>query len=561
MKRLISLLILIAVSFLNDYSAQTIHSANWVWALQGGGMGFDHARSVATDGSDNIFVLGDFNLTATFGDDTLISAGSEDVYVAKYNSEGNLIWIEQIGGTEFDRGNGIATDNSNNCVVTGRFNGTIIIGDTSLISNGYNDIFVAKYDSEGNFLWVEQAGGTGFDRGNRIKTDDLGNIVVTGRFETTAFFGDTSLSSFGTEDIFVAKYDAAGSLLWVNQAGGTAVDRGQGIATDASGNTIVTGRFGDIASFGDTMLTSLGSIDIFVAKYDIDGNLLWVQQAGGDGWDRGLSIETDNLGNIVVTGEFEFTATFGDTSLICKGYRDIFVAKYDSDGNFLWAEQAGGTGWDCGFGAEIFSFGNSVATGVFEETAFFGDTSLTSAGWGDIFVIEYDNDGNLLWVNQAGGGGHNLGESIAIDGDDNIVVSGEFADTVTFGETTLVSAGGKDMYVAKLERIIVDVQSQSSLLKEFWLYQNYPNPYNPVTKIKYQIPELCFVTLKVYDILGREVTTLVNEEKPIGSYDVEFSAIGGSASGGDAYNLSSGIYFYRLQAGDFFQTKKMILLK
>jgi len=551
MKRLIYLLILIAVSFLNDYSAQTIHSANWVWALQGGGMGFDRARSVATDGSDNIFVLGDFNLTATFGDDTLISAGSGDVYVAKYTSDGNLIWIEQIGGAEFDRGNGIATDNYNNCVVTGRFDGTATFGDTSLISNGYNDIFVAKYDSEGNLLWVEQAGGTGFDRGIRIKTDDLGNIVVTGRFETTAFFSDTSLNSFGSEDIFIAKYDADGNLLWVNQAGGTAIDRGQGIATDVSGNTIVTGRFGDIASFGDTMLTSLGNIDIFVAKYGINGNLLWVQQAGGDGWDRGLSVETDNLGNIVVTGEFESIATFGDTSVISKGYRDIFVANYDSDGNLIWVERAGGTDWDCGFGVEIFSSGNIVVTGVFEDTAFFGDTSLTSAGWFDIFVAEYDAGGNLLWVNQAGGGGDDLGESIAIDSAGNIVVSGEFVDTVIFGGTTLVSEGGQDMFVAKIERIIVDVQSQPSLPKEFWLYQNYPNPYNPTTTIVYGLRERTNVELKVFDILGREVISLVNEEQPSGKYEIVF----------DATSISTGIYFYRLQAGSFVETKKMVLMK
>jgi len=551
MKRLIYLLILIAVSFLNDYSAQTIHSANWVWALQGGGMGFDRARSVATDGSDNIFVLGDFNLTATFGDDTLISAGSGDVYVAKYTSDGNLIWIEQIGGAEFDRGNGIATDNYNNCVVTGRFDGTATFGDTSLISNGYNDIFVAKYDSEGNLLWVEQAGGTGFDRGIRIKTDDLGNIVVTGRFETTAFFSDTSLNSFGSEDIFIAKYDADGNLLWVNQAGGTAIDRGQGIATDVSGNTIVTGRFGDIASFGDTMLTSLGNIDIFVAKYGINGNLLWVQQAGGEGWDRGLSVETDNLGNIVVTGEFESIATFGDTSVISKGYRDIFVANYDSDGNLIWVERAGGTDWDCGFGVEIFSSGNIVVTGVFEDTAFFGDTSLTSAGWFDIFVAEYDAGGNLLWVNQAGGGGDDLGESIAIDSAGNIVVSGEFVDTVIFGGTTLVSEGGQDMFVAKIERIIVDVQSQPSLPKEFWLYQNYPNPYNPTTTIVYGLRERTNVELKVFDILGREVISLVNEEQPSGKYEIVF----------DATSISTGIYFYRLQAGSFVETKKMVLMK
>jgi hypothetical protein len=551
MGRLISLLILISVFSINNHFAQTVHSANWTWALQGGGTGFDEARSVATDGLNNIFVLGDFNLTATFGEDTLISAGSEDVFVAKYSSNGDLIWIEQIGGSAFDRGNGIATDISNNCIVTGRFDGTITIGDTSLVTQGNDDIFIVKYDTDGNLFWVTQAGGTGFDRSNCIKTDILENIVITGRFENTAFFGDTSISSYGTEDIFIAKYDKDGNFLWANQAGGITVDRGHGIATDGSGNTIVTGRFSDIASFGDTTLAASGISDIFIAKYDNYGNLLWVVQAGGDGEDRGVSIETDNAGNILVAGEFELNAAFGDTSIISNGGKDIFIANYDSSGNLNWVEQAGGIGWDSGYGIETFSSGNCVTTGFFEHEGFIGDTSLTSAGWWDIFVAEFDVSGNLLWVNQAGGVADDLGQSVTIDSDGNLIVVGEFADTAMFGETAIISSGDRDMYVAKLEKIIVDVQPFTSLPSEFSLYQNYPNPFNPSTRIWYGIPKRSFVSLKVFDILGNEIVTLFNEEKQAGNYEITWYAS----------SLPSGIYFYRLQAGDFIQTKKMILLK
>jgi hypothetical protein len=107
----------------------------------------------------------------------------------------------------------------------------------------------------------------------------------------------------------------------------------------------------------------------------------------------------------------------------------------------------------------------------------------------------------------------------------------------------------------------IELDNNNIQLKEYILTQNYPNPFNPVTTINYQIPEFSFVTLKVYDVLGNEITTLVNKEMPGGSYDIEFSAEGGSAFGGDAYNLSSGIYFYQLRAGDFVETKKMVLLR
>jgi len=135
-----------------------------------------------------------------------------------------------------------------------------------------------------NFLWVEQAGGTDIDIGRAIATDGSGNSIVTGEFSGTATFGDTTLTSDGSNDIFIAKYDGDGNFLWVEQAGGTDIDIGRAIATDGSGNSIVTGEFRGTATFGDTTLTSVGSsFDIFIAKYDGDGNFLWVVQAGGLG--------------------------------------------------------------------------------------------------------------------------------------------------------------------------------------------------------------------------------------------------------------------------------------
>jgi hypothetical protein len=189
------------------------------------------------------------------------------------------------------------------------------------LSNGTTHAQIA------NFLWVEQAGGTDWDEGLAISMDGSGNVIVTGDFRGTAAFGNTSLTSAGFSDIFIAKYDGDGNFLWVEQAGGMDFDEGAGIATDGSGNSIVSGEFRGTATFGDITLSSAGSSDIFIAKYDGDGNFLRARQVGGTGFVSGRGIATDGSGHIIVTGDFFLTATLGDTTLTSAGSSDIFIAE------------------------------------------------------------------------------------------------------------------------------------------------------------------------------------------------------------------------------------------
>jgi hypothetical protein len=458
------------------------------WAKKAGGTGFDGGSGIATDRYGNSLVTGWFRETATFGageaDETsLTSAGDSDIFVTKYDRNGALLWAKKAGGTAFDAGYNIAIDGDGNSLVTGCFEGTATFGageanETSLTSAGDSDIFVAKYDRNGALLWAKKAGGTGFDAGNGIAIDGDGNSLVTGLFQGTATFGDseageTSLTSAGDADVFVAKYDRNGALLWAKKAGGTDPDEGRDIATDGDGNSLVTGYFSETATFGageadETSLTSAGNWEIFVAKFDRNGALLWAKKAGGTDPDWGSAITTDGYGNSLVTGWFRETATFGageanETSLTSAGDRDIFVAKYDRNGALLWAKKAGGTASDAGSDIAIDGDGNSLVTGLFQGTATFGageanETSLTSAGDGDIFVAKYDPNGALLWAKKAGGTGLDAGHDIAIDGDGNSLVTGYFSETATFGageanETSLTSAGHADIFVAKFGKL------------------------------------------------------------------------------------------------------------
>ena len=225
-----------------------------------------------------------------------------DIFIAKYDRDGGLVWAKQAGDSDGDRGYAIAVDKRGNSYITGYFAGTATFGtgeanEIELMSAGYQDIFIAKYDRNGGLVWAKQTSGPGGyeDGGSGIAVDKWGNSYVTGDFQGTATFGAgeanetelTSANASGSDgdgkDIFIAKYDRNGGLVWAKQAGGFSLDTGSGIAVDRWGNIYVTGAFWDAAVFGageanETALTSAGQVDIFIAKYKNGKGALPVSQ-------------------------------------------------------------------------------------------------------------------------------------------------------------------------------------------------------------------------------------------------------------------------------------------
>lgn len=574
MKYLTAILIFLAsMMFNHSLKAQ---SPQWMWVQQEAN-GF--VEDIAVDGMGNTLVTGWFEGTATFGDTTLNSMGDGEIFVAKYDANGNWLWALQAGGTGEDEAHDIVVDGSGNNLVTGSFSDIAFFGNTTLITAGGKDIFIAKYDANGNWLWAEKAGGAEEDEGNGIAVDGSGNTLITGVFGGTATFGDTTLTTGGTigtlADIFVAKYDANANFLWARQAGdsaaGSIVDAFQAgfdIAVDGSGNGLVTGSFDGPTTFGDTTLSgTTGRPAMFVAKYSTHGNLLWANQADAFFADYiKNSITVDGSGNSLVTGAFRYTATFGDTTLTSlNDTYDIFIAKYDANGNWLWVQQAGGAGFlaDLGRDITVDASGNCLVTGDFNETAIFGDTSLTSAGGREIFVAKYDANGNFLWVEQAGGIGDDEGYGIAVDGSGHSLVAGSFSSDATFGDTTLTASGLGDIFIAKIGEGITGIKPVSAMSTKFRLNQNYPNPFNPATTINYRLPKSAQVELTIFNLLGQKVKTLVKAFQTAGEKSVVWD---GTNAAGE--QVGSGIYFYHLQArqvgsstGDFIQARKMLLAR
>ncbi len=533
----------------------------WQWAVQASGTDDDYGSAIARDDNGDLYVTGYFKGTATFGSYSFTSSDDfSDIFVAKMDVDGNWLWATQAGGTSSDRGYGITIDDAGNSYIIGEFYWTATFGSFSLTSSGWSDIFVAKLDADGNWLWVTQAVGIDIDSGRGITIDNAGNIYVTGYFWDTAIFGSYSLISLDWEDIFVAKLDTNGNWLWATQAGGSYIDRGYGITIDDAGNSYVTGVIQGTVTFGHYYFNSYGT-NSFIAKMNANGNWSWATLAGNT---QGFAIIIDDAGNSFVTGYFGGTATFGSYSLTSSGYSDIFVAKMNANGNWLWATQAGGISWDRGYGITIDDIGNNYVTGYFYETANFDSCSLTSSGGHDIFVAKMDTNGNWLWATQAGGGGHDEGYGITIDNDGNSYVIGRFVSTATFGSYSLISAGDNDIFVAKLNSL---VSVDDGIIPTEIGLSNFPNPFNPSTTISFSLnnENTENTELIIYNLKGQKIRKYSifpeQSQAPYGAGNNQ-SSIVWDGTDEDNQLVGSGIYFYKLEVnGKTEAVKKCLLLK
>jgi len=426
-----------------------------VEVAKAGGTDYDQGFSVAVDGSGNTFVAGRFSGTANFGNTSLISNGNVDIFLAKYNSSCDLVWAKKYGGSGSDNCQSISVDAAGNIYATGTFNGTVSFGTTTLVSaSGSSDIFVAKFNASGDAVWADQigSGSSNVESGNCIKVDASGNLYLTGKFFGTVTVGATTLVSTDGGDILVAKYNSTtGNVIWAKGFGGSDDDSGIAIAYNSSGDVYVSGSFFGTASFETINLISDGGLDAFLAKLNSAGDVVWAKQISGSNWENVYSLAIDANSNCYISGYISGTTTLGTTTINSAGNEDIFLAKFNAAGGVSWAKSAGGTDYDQAHSVAVDAVGNAYVTGYFTRTATFGDKSLTSDNNSrDIFVTKFNSAGDVLWAKQAGGADDDYGKSVSLDASGTIYITGSFRGTVTFGSTTLLSSGNDDIYLWKI---------------------------------------------------------------------------------------------------------------
>ncbi len=281
-----------------------------------------------------------------FGSTTLVNGGGNDFYETAYDPSGNVLWAKNAGGSSNEEGMGIVADANGNTYVTGGFSSSsITFGSTTFNNGGGSDYFLTKYDASGNVLWAKSAIGSNNDVGYGVAKDGSGNLYVVGTFNSLSLtFGSTALTLNAYDDIFLVKYDASGNVAWAKSAGGNANDIGQGIAVGVNGNSFITGYFASPSlTIGSTTLTNSGTDNTYVAEYDASGNPLWAKSVGGTSSDRPYTIALDATGETYVGGYFSSpTVSFGSTVLTNVGGNDLFMAKLLSNGESVAEENNSG---------------------------------------------------------------------------------------------------------------------------------------------------------------------------------------------------------------------------
>jgi hypothetical protein len=423
-----------------------------------------------------------------------------DVYVIKTDSLGDTLWTRTYGGSLLDVGHSIKETSDG---------GYIIAGWTESFGAGSYDVYLIKTDSLGNTLWTRTYGGTADDEGESVQQTSDGGYIIAG---WTRSFGA------GSADVYLIKTDPLGDTLWTKTYGGTSYEYGSSVQQISNGNYVIAGYTG---SFG------AGNADVYFIKTDSLGDTLWTKTFGENNSDEGYSVQQTSDGGYIITGN---TSSFGVAG-------DIYLVKTNPLGDTLWTRYYGGTSTDRGRSVHQTSDGGFIIAG---ETQSFG------VGSWDVYLIRTETLGDSLWTRTYGGFSGDRGYSVQQTSDGGYIIAGI---TNSFG------VGNADVYLIKTDGngqvgMEEDESRRITPNTKFVLYQNQPNPFHHSTVIGYSIPVHGSVTLKVYDITGSLVETLVNKLQNPGVYQVQW----------EGKNQSSGIYFYRFQAGDVTKTRQMILL-
>lgn len=425
---------------------------NWVKHLTGSGS--PTIEEIATDASGNIYVLGYFTGEVDFdpsASQKLITAsGGEDIFFAKYNASGDLIWIRQLATAANERATGLKIDDSNNAYICGYFEGTINLNPVppeffTITSSGGTDGFLAKYNSSGTFQWSQRIGDTADDRAVELDIEVNGGVYLTGYYQGTVDFdpgaGTNNLTSAGMQDIFIVKYNTSGTYLFATSVGGTSLDIPYDIALNCCGGYMyLTGQFYATTDFnpgsGTNSLTSAGGSDAFVAKYlATNGGYQWAFAIGSTADEIGRHIEFHdagaNTGSVYVAGTYRAsvdldpgtgtaTATYAGGS-----FEDIFLAKYNAAGTFEWGNGIGSTNQDMPTGLSLVGSSHLFLAGYFRGTVDVdpgsGITNLTSSPLvnPNAFLVYYSDLGGVNWAKNIPSvlwsSGHALGTSGSAD--------------------------------------------------------------------------------------------------------------------------------------------------
>lgn len=500
MKYLPIINILLLFTFLNGYA----QAPEFDWVSQcGNPPNTTDTKSVLAAGSDGSFFLaGEFLDTADFGNKVMISRGGTDIFLIKNDAAGSLIWSNRIGDTDYDYVQKVAVDESGNVYLAGYFYAETSIGSDHYVSYGSQDIFVAKYNGEGEFVWSFRAGGAMADYITSVVLNADGHLVIAGHFYDTFTIGDTALIAENSSDIFLAMLDESGQLLWAERAGGSSSDQARSLEMDPMGNILLGASFYYDITIGDTVITTENPVGVAIARFLPDGQADVVFQVDGTYLTGEIQLAATSDGGIYMAGNFSDQVTFGsDTFNAGEFNQDIFFARYNPQAELIWARHVHSIASDQVIGIETGQNDHLIVTGHYLDTIHFGLLTLNytlCCGSREIFIVDYAEDGKVSWGTQISGTRANV-KSMELNHDGDLLLSGLFTEEVHFGALTLSHFDGFLNYVSCLKTSLLtqaDQPKKASGLKIF------PNPAQNRIRLIFPAPIKTF-EYRIYSMDGR----------------------------------------------------------
>ena len=432
--------------------AAPIPTGDHLWSrIYGDASGEQIATAIATDASGNVIVAGTFSGAIDLGSGSVMSNGT-DAFVAKLDPLGSMLWSRTFTGLGSQIVGGVATDAAGNVIVIGTTAGSASFGGPTLTSAGSQDVYVVKLDASGAHQWSKLFGDAADQVGYGIAVTSSGDIAIAGTYGGTIDLGSGAMTSKGFGSAFVARLDGKGNPQWSHSYGETGTTVAIGVTFDPAGDVLWTGQGSGAIDLGQGITPGMGGQDVLVAKLSTTGSPQWGKRYGDPSDQFGHGIATDKAGNVVVVGGFAGSINFGGSSFNAGTTRNGFAVKIDATGEHLWSRAYGDSaGIQYLNGVAIDHLGYAIVVGGFAGSLDAGNgTTLTSAGSDDVVAIKLDAAGSTSWAHRYGDSAEQFAYAVAVDSTGSVVLCGSVMGAIDLGGGALTSAGGRDAWVAKL---------------------------------------------------------------------------------------------------------------
>ena len=329
--------ILISVALIL-FGLNLFSQANYIWAKQGGNASFTNGNIQVINTNNSIIAAGDFIETAQFGQEEVVSNGSSDIFIARYDENGEIIQVQSLGGENEELFKFLNVDNEDNIIISIMFTDFITINGTEYTSLGGQDVLLIKFNSDFSFQWVRHYGTGLTDYVKGMDIDEDGNILLFGKFKNEIDFDDITLTSSGSTDMYIAKYNADGEIIFAFSEGGSSYEDANSIAVGANDEFYISGTFYNETIINGETISTENPTGIFLAKYNSAGEFQWIEVIDGTNLLPSVFLAGNEDGSIYISGGFQGNIVFGSQTLSSEEFdADVYVAKYNTNGEALWA--------------------------------------------------------------------------------------------------------------------------------------------------------------------------------------------------------------------------------